>query len=146
MDKEIVMGRINIGRLLLAGIVAGIVSDALGYLVDGVLLAQRWSDEMLALGRSEFSTSQIVYFNILGLVGGLVLMWIYVAIRPRFGGGVMTALMAGVAVWVIGSLIPNLSIMWAAGLFSKHLTAFTTAGALGEILIGAVAGAALYKE
>jgi hypothetical protein len=146
MDKEIVMGRINIGRLLLAGIVAGIVSDALGYLVDGVLLAQRWSDEMLALGRSEFSMTQIVYFNILGLVGGLVLMWIYVAIRPRFGAGVGTALMAGAAVWVIGSLIPNLSIMWAAGLFSKHLTAFTTAGALGEILIGAVAGAALYKE
>jgi hypothetical protein len=32
------------------------------------------------------------------------------------------------------------------GLFAKHLTAYTTAGALGEILIGAVAGAALYKE
>ena len=140
------MGRINIGRLLLAGIVAGIVSDALGYLVDGVLLAQRWSDEMLALGRSEFSPTQIVYFNVLGLIGGLVLMWIYVAIRPRFGGGVMTALMAGLAVWVIGALIPNLSFMWAAGLFSKHLMAYTTAGALGEILIAAVAGAALYKE
>jgi len=46
----------------------------------------------------------------------------------------------------VGSLIPNLSIMWIGGLFSRHLTAFTTAGALGEILIGAVAGAALYKE
>jgi hypothetical protein len=34
--------------------------------------------------------------------------------------------MAGVAFWMIGSLIPNLSFMWTAGLFSKHLTAFTT--------------------
>lgn len=140
------MGKINIGRLLLAGIVAGIVSDALGYLVDGVLLEPRWTDGMLALGRSEFSPSQWIWFNVLGLVGGLVLMWIYVAIRPRFGGGVGTAIMAGVAVWVVGSLIPNLSFMWFGGLFSKHLTAFTTAGALGEIVIGAVAGAALYKE
>jgi hypothetical protein len=140
------MGRINIGRVLLGGIVAGIVSDALGYLVDGVLLDSRWSDGMLALGHSEFSPYQWIWFNVLGLLGGIVLIWLYAAIRPRFGGGVGTAIMAGVAVWVVGSLIPNLSFMWFGGLFSKHLTAFTTAGALGEIVIGAVAGAALYKE
>jgi hypothetical protein len=146
MDKEIVMGRINVGRLLLAGIVAGIVSDALGYLVDGILLEPRWTDGMLALGHSEFSPTQWIWFNLLGILGGIVLIWIYAAIRPRFGAGVGTALMAGLAVWVVGSLIPNLSFMWFGGLFSKHLTAFTTAGALGEILIGAIAGAALYKE
>jgi hypothetical protein len=140
------MGRINIGRVLLGGIVAGIVSDALGYLVDGVLLAERWSDGMLALGKSEFSTEQMIWFNALGILGGIVLIWIYAAIRPRFGAGVGTALLAGLMVWVVGALIPNLSMMWFGGLFSKHLTAFTTAGALGEILIAAVAGAALYKE
>jgi len=75
-----------------------------------------------------------------------VLIWVYAAIRPRFGAGVGTAIIAGVAVWVVGSLIPNVSFMWVGGLFTKHLTAFTTAGALGEIVIGAVAGAALYKE
>jgi hypothetical protein len=140
------MGRINIGRGLLGGIVAGIVADGLGFLVDGVWLDSRWSDGMLALGRSEFSPNQWIWFNLLGLLSGIVLIWIYAAIRPRFGAGVGTALMAGFAVWVVGSLIPNLSIMWIGGLFSRHLTAFTTAGALGEILIGAVAGAALYKE
>jgi hypothetical protein len=140
------MGRINIGRVLLGGIVAGIVADALGYLVDGILLEPRWTDSMLALGRSEFSPTQWIWFNVLGLLGGIVLIWIYAAIRPRFGGGVGTAVIAGVAVWVVGSLIPNLSIMWFGGLFPKHLTAYTTAGALGEIVIGAVAGAALYKE
>jgi hypothetical protein len=140
------MGRINIGRVLLGGIVAGIVADGLGFLVDGVWLDSRWSDGMLALGRSEFSPNQWIWFNLLGLLSGIVLIWIYAAIRPRFGAGVGTALMAGFAVWVVGSLIPNLSIMWIGGLFSRHLTAFTTAGALGEILIGAVAGAALYKE
>ena len=140
------MGRINIGRLLLAGIVAGIVSDALGYLVDGVLLAQRWADEMLGLGRSEFSFEQIIWFNVLGLVGGILLIWVYAAMRPRFGAGVGTALIAGVSVWLIGSLLPNIGFMWVSGLFSKHLTVFTTAGNLVEVLAGAVAGAALYQE
>jgi hypothetical protein len=146
MDKENVMGGINIGRLLLAGIVAGIVSDVLGYLVDGVLLAQRWADEMLGLGRSEFSLEQIVWFNVLGLIAGILLIWVYAAILPRFGDGVGTALIAGVAVWLIGYLLPNLGFMWVGGLFSEHLTAFTTAGNLVEVLAGAVAGAALYKE
>jgi hypothetical protein len=140
------MGKINLGRVLLAGIVAGIVYDVLGYLVDGVLLAPRWSDGMMALGRPEFTSAQIVQFNALGLIGGIVLIWLYAAIRPRFGAGAGTAVIAGLAVWVIGSLIPNLGFMWISDLFSKHLTAFTTAGNLVEIVAGAVAGAALYKE
>jgi hypothetical protein len=36
--------------------------------------------------------------------------------------------------------------MWFGGLFSRHLAAYTTAGALIEILAGALAGAALYNE
>lgn len=140
------MGRINWGRVLLGGIVAGIVSDILGYLVDGVLLAQRWTDDMLALGKPEFTTSQIVGFNVLGLVSGIALIWIYAAIRPRFGAGVKTAIIAGMAVWIIGSLIPNLGFMWIAHVFTHHLAAFTTAGALVETLVAAVAGAALYNE
>ena len=140
------MGKINMGRVTLAGIVAGIVSDILGYLVDGVLLAPRWAAGMAALRHPEFSSDQWIWFNLLGIVGGIVVIWIYAAIRPRFGAGATTAVLAGVAVWVVGSLIPNLSFMWFGGLFSRHLTAYTTAGALVEIVVGAIAGAALYKE
>jgi hypothetical protein len=141
-----IMGKINVGRLIIAGLVAGIVSDVLGYLVDGLWLAPRWSAGMMLLSRDEFSPNQWIWFNLFGLVGGLVVIWIYAAIRPRFGAGPMTAVYAGVAVWIVGSLIPNLSFMWIAELFAHHLTVYTTAGALVEIVAGAVAGAALYKE
>jgi hypothetical protein len=140
------MGKINIGRLLLGGIVAGIVGDILGYLVDGVLLAQNWSDEMLALNRNEFSTNQLIEFNLLGLVFGILSIWIYVSMRSRFGAGWKTAICAGVTAWAIGTLLPNASFMWAGGLFSKHLTFYTTLGGLVEVVAGTVAGAALYKE
>ena len=79
-------------------------------------------------------------------VSGIVLIWIYAAIRPRFGAGVKTAILAGLAVWVIGSLLPNASFMYVAHLFSRHLAALTTAGALVETLAGAIVGAAIYKE
>ena len=140
------MGKINIGRLILGGLVAGIVADLLGFLVDGVWLAPRWDDGLKALGHDSLGPSEWIWFNVLGLVTGLILIWIYVAIRPRFGAGVKTAVLAGLAVWAVGILIPNLAFMWVSGLYSRHLTAYTTAGGLVEIVVGAIAGAALYKE
>lgn len=140
------MGKINLGRVIMAGIVAGLVADVLGYLVDGILLAPRWADGMKALGHAGFSSHQWIWFNLFGLVGGIALIWIYAAIRPRFGAGAKTAVFAGLAVWVVGTLLPNLSFMWAGGLFSHRLTVMTTLGGVVEIVVGAIAGAALYQE
>ncbi len=47
------MGKINMGRVILGGIVAGIVADLLGYLVDGLWLGQRWADAMSFLGHPD---------------------------------------------------------------------------------------------
>ena len=135
-----------LGRVILGGLVAGIVANILGYLVDGLLLQSTWNIQMNELGRPELSTNQIVLFNLFGLVTGIALVWIYAAIRPRFGAGVKTAVYAGLAIWVVAVLIPNLSLMWVTGLFGRRLTAYTTAGGLVEIVVGAIAGAALYKE
>ena len=44
------MGKINVSRWILGGIIAGVVADILGTLVDGVILAPRWTDGMKALG------------------------------------------------------------------------------------------------
>lgn len=140
------MANINSGRVVLGGLVAGIVADILGFLVDGVWLAHRWTDGMKLLGHGAFAPNQWIGFNLLGLVGGIVTIWIYASIRPQYGPGPKTAVLAGLAVWVVGVVIPNLSMMWLAHLFSRHLTVFTTAGALVEIVVGAVAGAALYKD
>jgi len=140
------MGKINIGRVLLGGIVAGIVIDVLDYLVDTVWLGARWGAGQKALGLPDFSSGQNIGFNVIGILTGIALIWVYAAIRPSFGASAKTAVIAGIAVWFIGSLLPNLSFMWVGALYSHHLTAFTTAGALVEIVVGAVAGAYLYKE
>jgi hypothetical protein len=140
------MGKINIGRLVLGGIVAGIVADLLDYLVDGVWLAPRWANEMDFLGHPAFSTNMWIGFDLLGIVSGLVAIWIYAAIRPRFGAGVKTAIYAGLAVWILGTLLPNTSFMYVGGLFTKHLTLYTTLGGLVEVVVGTVIGASLYKE
>lgn len=140
------MGKINWGRLILGGIVAGIVADILGYLVDGVWLAPRWADGMKALGHSNFSSNNWIWFNLFGLASGIALIWVYAAARPRYGAGPKTAIYAAIAVWILGVLLPNLSVMWAAGLFQINLTVMTTLGGLVEVIVGGLAGASLYKE
>ena len=140
------MGKINLGRVLLGGIVAGFVLNILGYLVDGILLAPQWSEGMKSLGRPDLSGGQILWLNILGFFAGILMIWLYAAIRPRFGPGPKTAIIAGLAVWAIGIVWPNVSIMWVAGLFHPNLTIHTTLGGLVEMLAASLAGAVLYKE
>jgi hypothetical protein len=140
------MGRINAGRVILGGIVAGIVGDVLGYVVDGMLLAPQWAAGMKALGRPEFTTNQIVLFNVLGLAQGIFAIWLYAAIRPRYGAGPKTAVCAGVAAWVALILLPNIGFMSASALFPGNLTLWTTVGGIFEIVIGTLIGAALYQE
>ena len=140
------MGKINASRVILGGIVAGIVLDVLDYLVDDLWLGARWAEGQKALGLTTFSSNQWIGFNLIGIATGIAAIWLYAAIRPSFGAGVKTAVIAGVAVWVIGSVLPNLDFMWVGALYSHHLTAYTTAGALVETVAGAVAGAYFYKE
>jgi len=140
------MGKMNVGRVILGGIVAGIAADLLDFWVDGVLLAKMWNGQLETWGKSPFSGSQIAWFMVFGLISGVVSIWIYAGIRPRFGPGVKTAIYAGIATWILGALLPNFGFMWATRFFSGHLTAYTTLGAFFEIVIGAICGAAVYKE
>jgi len=140
------MGSININRVILGGIVAGVVGNILGYLVDGVILAPQWAAAMQALGKPEFTGSQIAGFVILGLAYGILTIWLYAAIRPRYGAGPKTAVYAGLAGWVIGALLPNVGFMAVDGLFPSNLTVLTTAAAIVESVAATLAGAALYQE
>lgn len=140
------MGKINWGRVLLGGIVAGIVYCILDYLVNGLWLGPRWNNDMANLGRAALNGHQIVSFDIVNIIGGIAFVWLYAAIRPRYGAGPGTAIHAAVWFWIICAVIPNVGFMWIAHLFSHHLMVYTTAAALGETIIAGLVGASLYKE
>ena len=140
------MGKINVGRLILGGVVAGIVNDILGFGVDGWLLNERWTDAMKNLGKGPLTSSEIVLYNVIGFATGFLVLWVYVAIRPRFGPGVKTAIYAGFVSWLLTALFPNAGFMYASGLFPRHLTLYTTMGAIVELCVSAIIGAWLYKE
>jgi hypothetical protein len=88
----------------------------------------------------------LIGFDLLGIVVGIVTIWIYAAVRPRLGPGLGTAIRVGVVVWIISVLVPNASFMYVAKLFPKGVTLYTTLGGLVEVVVGTIVGAWLYKE
>ena len=138
------MGKINWGRVILGGIVAGLIINIFEFCLNGVILAHDWDAAMKALGRT-MAPSAIPMFIIWGFLAGIAAIWLYAAARPRFGAGVKTAVLTGFAFWIFAYLLPNLG-QWALNLFPQRLIVIGLAVGLVEVIVGSVAGAALYKE
>lgn len=140
------MGQINWNRVLLGGIVAGLIIDVIQWLLHGLVLGSEWRQVMQALGKPlEENVGRILFYVVLGLVYGILATGTYAAIRPRFGAGPKTALYAGLGVWLLGYCLPTLT--WIPmGLFPGHLVAITMVVGLVEILLATEAGAWLYQE
>jgi hypothetical protein len=141
------MGNINVGRWIMGGIVTAIVLFVVDYIVNGVILAQQWNDLTTSLGLPAMgdSASDLVMFAALSLLVGLTAVWIYVGIRPRFGPGVTTAVYAGLAVWVLAYLCPNMYLL-ATGIFPASLLWTGVIVGVVQVPVATVAGAYLYQE
>jgi len=139
------MGKINLGRVILGGIVAGIIIAAFEFVLNGVMLADQWPALMKSIGRPPLGTAEIVYFNIFGLIQGLAAVWTYAAIRPRFGGGPMTAIRAALLTWVTSYVLVD-AMPTIMGIFPMPMTLMLAGVGLIEIVAATLAGAYLYKE
>jgi hypothetical protein len=141
------MGKINYGRVVLGGVVAGIVAGILNWCFNGVLLGQLWANSVKVLTHLGTSSTPAfwLYLFLTDIVAGIVAVWVYAAIRPRFGAGVQTAVYAGLVAWVFGSLVPN-TVMMLIGFYGRRLALYTTLCGMVIAVVATVAGAALYKE
>lgn len=139
------MGNINLGRVILGGFVAGVIINVFEFLLNGVLLADQWPGIMAAINRPALGMHDIVIFNIVGFVTGIVAVWTYAAIRPRFGAGVKTAVYAAGLTWVTAYLLATVTPV-VMGVFSHSVAMVLLAGGLVEIVVATIVGAWLYKE
>lgn len=133
-------------RVILGGLLAGLVINAVEFVTHGVILRDAWEQAMQSLGRATaFSASAIVVFNITGFLLGIAAVWIYAAIRTRYGAGANTAIRAGLAAWALAVFLPNLST-FPMGMFPARLLVIATIVSLVEIVLGTIVGAWVYKE
>jgi hypothetical protein len=139
------MSGIDTGRVLIGGLIAGLVINIGETLLNVVVLA----DEMEAVA-SRFNLppmggGTIATFVVLCFLLGILTIWVYAAIRPRFGPGPKTAAMAGTAIWFAAYVFPGVGYA-AMGFFPANLTGLALGWGLIEVLLAAVVGAYFYKE
>ncbi|HKD44082.1 MAG TPA: hypothetical protein VKD24_00380 [Candidatus Angelobacter sp.] len=140
------MSHTNRVRVIWGGLLAGVVINLVEYVTNGVILKEAWGQTMTALGKpTDISAAGIAIFNLWGFLLGIGAVWIYAAIRPRYGAGPGTAVRAGLAAWALAVFLANLS-NYPLGLFPVRLLVITTVVALAEIVLGTVVGSWLYKE
>jgi hypothetical protein len=139
---------INTSKVVTGGLAAGVVANIIGFVLFGMMLGPRMEAESVAVapalaGRG-MSGSAITTNVIATFVIGILLVWLYAAMRPRFGPGAKTAVYAALAVWVCGFLF---HLDWLlVGMTTYATYALASVAALVQVVAAAWVGAMLYTE
>lgn len=139
---------INGSRVVLGGLVAGVVMTVIGGVVNGVLLGSTMNAEMDAAvpGLSaKMATGATIGVNVVTqFVIGILLVWLYAAMRPRFGAGPRTAMLAAMVPWICGLFFYSGWLL--TGMMSSGMYVIVSIVALINVIVGALVGAWLYRE
>lgn len=138
------MGKINLKGVVLGGLVAGLVLNAFDFLIYGVVLAADMEAAMQAIGRTMVD-DPIWLYVLLDFLFGIWVVWLYAMIRPRYGPGPRTAVIAGLYVWVGLGVLHAISEA-PLGIFTPRLSAMIVGMFLIVVPLAAVAGAKFYTE
>ena len=136
------MGRINWSRVVLGGLVAGVVVNVLEGAL-GFLMHSQWEEAMKTMKPPSGVVMAAHLFW--SFVIGIAAIWLYAAARPRYGPGPATAMRIGFVVW----LFVHATFSLAAGtmeLLPAKLMWISAAWSLPETLLATLAGAWLYRE
>ena len=139
------MSGINVSRWLMGGIVAGIVIwlfeglASLLYMSDMETILERYGLEM------QMTASTWILTVVLSLITGLILVFFYAAVRPRFGPGPKTAVIVAVVLWTGGTLV-SLVGYHMVGLYPVTMLALWGLVGLIEMIVAGLIGCRIYRE
>ena len=142
------MGRINWGRLVLCGLLTGGVCMAVTAPV--FFLAFRQTEYMQAMHAARAAAhpniEPILLATPLNLLAGIWIMWLYAAIRPRYGPGAKTAAVAGLAGWAATAIVEvELTVLLLVPISLQGLVV-PLGVSLPAVIVAAVVGASYYYE
>jgi hypothetical protein len=139
---------INTSKVVTGGLAAGVVANIIGFVLFGMMLGPRMEAETVAVApalQGRGMSGSAITTNVLAtFVVGILLVWLYAAMRPRFGPGAKTAIYAALVVWVCGFLF---HLDWLLVGMTTHATyALASVAALIQVVAAAWVGGMLYTE
>ena len=139
------MSQINYASVLKGGVVAGVIMNISEYLLNGPIAGAQMNQEFAALNLPPVGTPRIVVFAGLTMVLGIMTVWLYAAIRPRFGPGPRTATWAGLVIWVLSYGYSSL-LMGLLGVSSMGIVVLAIVWTAIEVIVAASVGGFMYNE
>ena len=139
------MGKVNLGRVILGGLLAGLVINISEGILNTIVVGTQMDELLKARNMPPLGNSSIATFLFLGFLLGMVTIWLYAAIRPRYGAGPGAAIMAGLIVFFLAYIYPTAGLA-VMGFMSTGMMLIIVGWGLVEIIIAAVAGAWVYRE
>jgi hypothetical protein len=141
------MASINTGRVVVGGLVGGVVANACDMLWnmtvrmdDMTAMAQKFGTDPAAMQ----SMSAAVPWIVVDFVIGILTVFTYAAMRPRFGAGPKTAVIAGVTLFLAVTAV--LYGFTSMGMMTMGAFGRGSAMAFVSVMLASLAGAAVYKE
>jgi hypothetical protein len=139
---------INTGKVLVGGVVAGVVMNVIDFIVNMFIVGERMKAETDAfkpgLSDQMMSSNTMISYIVMDFALGIALIWTYAAIRPRFGPGIKTATYAALLFWILAGIF--LSGYLHMGMMSTGLWFTFAFLGLVNFLLSAWAGAKFYAE
>jgi hypothetical protein len=131
----------SLRRVVAGGLLAGVLYNG-GGITLAILL--NLESTFARLGVEPSLASGSLHLGIrFGL--GIVSVFLYAGIRPRFGAGPNTAVLAGVLMWLT-AYVPWILVMHELGVFSGSQATIAIAWGLLDACIATLAGALVYWE
>lgn len=148
LDTKGITMTINVKRVLIGGLAAGIVLIIINLFAQ-FMFGNRIRQDMNAWSpglaeRMTMTSAAIATGIILKFAIGILLIWCYAAIRLRFGPGPRTASYSALFVWILGGIFFSDYLM--IGMMSTGTYIIVEAFQLLAVLLAAWTGGWIYSE
>ena len=137
------MGKINVGKVIVGGLAAGVVMNGLDYVINEMLMKSELTAASAARNIDPAAAS-LPTLIVLDFAMALMLVFTYACIRTRFGPGPKTAVVASLIIAITANILAG--YFAAQGFFSWDLYAKMAALATANTVISGLVGCALYTE
>jgi len=134
----------NTKRIVLAGLAAGVLNLALTLSMAFLVLLP---DVRAQVERFQLQPPPYAPLTGVGmqLLIGIAVVWLYAAIRPRFGPGPRTAILAGLAVWFLAYLV-HCELVVRLGISPLPMAAKMAVWGFFQMPVVALLGGWLYRK
>ena len=141
------MGKINWRRVVLGGLLAGVIILAAQMAFHWAIAGWNWWF-FRALAQPIERATGIARYAGLHFIAGIAVIWLYAAARPRYGPGPKTAALIGFAYWAVSYALPAIGYqpLIAEEFRNTRMWVISALVYLVGVVVGSLAGARVYTE